>query len=249
MFNLSGRVALVTGAGQGVGAGIACRLAERGAAVVVNDLSPERAGSTVRTIVDRGGTAIPGVADVTDRAQVDDLVNAVADHLGPVDVLVANAGVPASGFMMAPFISSDPKDWDRYISLNLFGVMHCVHAVLGPMVGRGWGRVIAIVSDAGRFGEPGVAAYAASKAGAAGFLRALSNEVGPSGVTCNCISLGSIEVEGEDEGQANKRASRYPMRRLGRPDDVASAVVWLASDEAEWTTGQTVSVNGGYRAV
>jgi 3-oxoacyl-[acyl-carrier protein] reductase len=249
MFDLTGRVALITGAGQGVGAGIAVRLAEQGALVAVNDIASDRAARTVEAITLSGGKAISAVADVTDRGQIDTALGVVTAELGPVDILVMNAGIPPSGFKIAPFATSSPADWDPYIAINLFGVMHCVHSVIGPMIERGWGRVVAIVSDAGRFGEPGMAAYAASKAGATGFVRALSKEVGPSGVTCNCISLGSIEAEGAVDPDAARRAARYPMRRLGRPDDIASAVVWLASEEAGWTTGQTISVNGGYLAV
>jgi 2-hydroxycyclohexanecarboxyl-CoA dehydrogenase len=248
MFDLSGKVALVTGGGQGVGIAIAQRLVEQGAAVAINDIASDRADAAASAMVSQGGRAISAVADVTDRAAVDAAVAAVIKNLGPIDVLVNNAGVPQTGFPLVPFMETSPNEWHPWIALNLYGVMHCTQAVLQGMIERGWGRVITIVSDAGRFGERNMAIYAASKAGAAGFVRGIAKEVGRSGVTSNAISLGSIEPPHPDPDPAltAKRAGLYPMKRLGRPDDVPGAVVWLASDEASWITGQTISINGGY---
>lgn len=244
LFDLSGRVAVVTGAGQGVGAGIARRLAEHGATVAVNDLVAERAEATASAIREAGGTAQAVTADVCDARAVAEGLRQVVGDLGPVDVLVNNAGVPPSGMHFAAFAETAPADWDRYIQLNLYGVMHCARAVLPPMIDRGWGRLVTIVSDAGRFGEPNMAAYCAAKAGAAGLVRAISREVARFGVTSNAISLGSIEPP-EPDVTAAARATRYPTKRLGRPDDIAAAVVWLSSEEAGWVTGQTISINGG----
>lgn len=245
LFDLSGRVALVTGAGQNVGAGIAVRLAQRGAAVAVNDYFPERAESTVRSITAAGGRAIAVPADVTDQDAVRGAVQRSVDELGSVDILVNNVGVPPNGIALGTFLDTTPADWDRYFQINLYGVMYGVHAVLPAMIERRWGRIVTIVSDAGRFGEPSMAAYGASKAGAAGFVRGISKEVGRHGVTSNAISLGGMSNPEYAEG-AEARARRYPMKRLGTPDDVAAAVVWLASDDAGWITGQTISLNGGY---
>jgi NAD(P)-dependent dehydrogenase (short-subunit alcohol dehydrogenase family) len=240
VFDLTGRTALVTGAGQGVGEGIAAALVRAGAAVAVNDLVPERA-SAVAAEIDRA-VAVP--FDVTDLAAVEAGVRAVEETLGPIDVLVNNAGIPAAGFPQVPFRDSDPGLWRRFVDLNLYGVLNCTHAVVGGMCDRGRGRVVTISSEAGRTGLGiGVSLYGAAKAGAVGLMRHLAVEVAPSGVTVNCLSLGLMDnVAGE---WAGAMAARVPRRRLGSPADVGAAVVFLASDEAEWITGQVLPVNGG----
>ena len=237
MFDLTGRTALVTGAGQGVGAGIASALAAAGATVAVNDLVPERAAAVAEAL---GGGAVAAPFDVTDLEAVRAGVHAV----GPVDVLVNNAGIPAAGFPQVSFRESDPALWPRFVDLNLYGVLHCTHAVLGGMCDRGRGRVVTISSEAGRLGLGiGVSLYGAAKAGAVGLMRHLAVEVAPSGVTVNCLSLGLMDnVAGE---WADAVAARVPRRRLGSPADVGAAVVFLASDEADWITGQVLPVNGG----
>lgn len=247
LFDLTGRTAFVSAAGQGVGACIAAWLARRGARVGVNDISAERAEATVTAIRDDGGDAMTAIADITDRDQLARAIGDVTAAFGPIDILINNGGVPPQGFDFRPFPQTVREDWDRYIDLNLHGVMHSVQEVLEPMRQRGFGRIVTIVSDAGRYGEPGMAAYAASKAGAAGFMRALSKDVGPDGITCNSLSLGSIEPPaGQRTEKDERRVGRYPMRRLGRPEDVAAAAIYLASNEAGWMTGQTLSINGGY---
>ena len=241
MFDLTGRVALVTGGGQGVGAGIAVALASAGAAVAVNDLVADRAAA----VADRlGGRAVGVPFDVTDLDAVRTGVAAVEAALGPVDVLVNNAGIPTAGFPQVSFAESDPAVWRRFVDLNLYGVMHCTHAVLRGMSERGHGRVITISSEAGRLGLGlGVSLYGAAKAGAVGLLRHVAVEVAPAGVTVNCLSLGLMDnVAGE---WADAMAARVPRRRLGSPADVGAAVVFLASDEAGWITGQVLPVNGG----
>lgn len=249
MFDLTGKVASVSGAGQGVSAAVAAWLAERGAKVGANDILAERAKAIAGAIADSGGTAMAAPADVTDCEQIVGAIRSVAAVYGPIDILVNNAEVPPEGFSIVPFRQTTQKDWDRYININIYGVMYSAQAVLESMQSRRIGRIITIVSDSGRFGEPNMAAYAASKAAAAGFMRALSKEAGPFGITCNSLSLGSIEPAVELRSERDeKRARLYPMRRLGRPDDIAAAVVYLASDEASWVTGQTISINGGYVA-
>ncbi len=240
MFDLTGRTALVTGAGQGVGAGIAAALVRAGAAVAVNDLVPDRA-SAVAADIDRA-VAVP--FDVTDLGAVEAGVRMAEETLGPIDVLVNNAGIPAAGFPQVSFRDSDPALWRRFVDLNLYGVLNCTHVVVGGMCDRGLGRVVTISSEAGRTGLGiGVSLYGAAKAGAVGLMRHLAVEVAPSGVTVNCLSLGLMDNVAGD--WADAMAARVPRRRLGSPADVGAAVVFLASDEAEWITGQVLPVNGG----
>ncbi|MEV3964218.1 SDR family NAD(P)-dependent oxidoreductase [Nocardia sp. NPDC050193] len=244
MFDLSGHIALVTGAGRNTGEGIAKTLAARGAAVAVNDLVPARAEAVCSEIEDAGGKAIAVPFDVTDRTAITAAVGkAAAEFRHPVDILVNNAGIPADmGY--APFRELDPARWRAPVELNLFGAMNCVHAVIGGMCEGGWGRIIQISSGAARTGSAvGLSLYGSGKSGVEGFIRHISQEVGPYGVTANSLALGlmsSAGGPGVDEIEA-----RIPTRRRGQPADAAAAVVYLASWEASWMTGQTVNLNGG----
>jgi NAD(P)-dependent dehydrogenase (short-subunit alcohol dehydrogenase family) len=243
MFDLGGRVALVTGAGRHVGRAIALALAQQGAAVGVNDLSAERAESVAKEIAKRGGRALALAADVTDLSAVRAMVARLERDLGPVDILVNNAGNAGAGsFPTQPFREIDPAEWPKFVDVNFYGVLNCIHAVADGMCARGWGRIITISSDAGRTGDPlGISVYGGAKAGAVGFQRHLATELGPHGVTVNALALGMIP-----QGWTPPSPRRTPMRRHGTPEDVAPAVVYLASEEAAWTTGQTLSVNGGF---
>ena len=235
----AGRVALVTGAGQGVGAGIAAALATAGFRVLVNDLYPERASEVASSL---GGDAVaqPLPFDVTDYGAV----SAAFASAGPVDVLVNNAGIPVDGFPQTPFAASDPSVWRRFVDLNLYGVMNCTHVALPGMIERGWGRVVTISSEAGRHGlDIGVSLYGAAKAGALGLMRHVAIEVAPFGVTANSVSLGLIA--GRESEWTERVARTLPRRRLGTPADIGAAVAFLASDEADWITGQVLPVNGG----
>ena len=248
-FDLSGRTVLVTGAGQGVGRGIALALAGAGAEVLVNDRDAERADAVVGEVSARGGEARACVFDVT---RHEDVVAAV-EATGGVDVLVNNAGnAGTDSFAVAPFVTTSPSDWEPFLQVNLYGVLHCTRAVLPGMVERGWGRVVTVVSDAGRTAQSGMAAYAAAKAGAAGLMRAVAMEEGRHGVTANSIALGTMrtpvsEAVWADPGNPTAKALMrgYAIRRPGLPEDVAALVLFLASDEASWVTGQTYPVNGG----
>lgn len=239
MFDLSGRTALVTGAGQGVGAGIARVLAAAGADVVVNDRVAERADAVAAEI---GCRAL--AFDVTDRAAT---ASAVASA-GRVDVLVNNAGIPPS---MRPqqFRDLAPEEWAPYVDVNLYGVLHCVKATIDGMCDRGWGRVITISSGAGTHGLGiGVALYAAGKGGGISFMRHLALECARHGVTANTLALGLMERPGGTEGDRSVTrgiAERIPVGRLGTGEDVGFACAFLASDEASWITGQTIGLNGG----
>jgi NAD(P)-dependent dehydrogenase (short-subunit alcohol dehydrogenase family) len=244
MIDLTGRVALVTGAGRNVGAGIARTLAACGAVVAVNDLIAARAEASAAEVVAAGGQAVAVAADVTDPDAVAAMITRITSDAGPVDILVNNAGVPSEGAPAVRFRQMSTDDWDRFLRLNLYAVLVCTRAVLDGMCDRGWGRVITISSEAGRAGmPPGLSLYAAAKAGAVGFSRVLAREVGTNGVTVNCVSLGTID-NAPILREEVRRAT--PMRRFGTPADVGAAVAYLASEGAGWVTGQTLPVNGGF---
>ena len=244
MFDLTTRVALVTGAGQGVGAGVARMLARQGAAVGVNDLHPERAERTADGIRTAGGSARAIAFDVTDRTAVAAGVMAIETNLGPVDILVNNAGVP-EGMGVAAFRDLDPSQWRQYVDLNLYGVLNCTKAVIDGMCARRFGRVITISSGAGQIGiRLGISLYGAGKGGAIAFMRHLAIEVARDGVTANTLALGLMSNQG-DTPETAPLAGSVPVGRLGTPDEVGAAVAYLASNEAGWMTGQTIGLNGG----
>ena len=243
MFDLTGKSALVTGGGQGIGAGVAWYLARQGARVVVNDFYEDRARATADAIVTDGFEASPLAFDVTDR-------DAVVAHIRPLDldIVVNNAGnAGANAMKPSPFRDMDPQGWAPTIDVNLGGVMNTTHAVLKGMCDRGFGRLITISSGAGVVGLPiGVAPYGAGKAGATSFMRHMAIENARLGVTANSIALGLMEMtEVTDEALVSRLSKTVPVGRLGTGDDLGPAVVWLASDEASFVTGQTIHVNGG----
>lgn len=257
LLDLGGQTAFVTGAGQGAGRGIALMLAEHGAKVAVNDFIIERAESVAAEIRDAGGQAVAVQADVGDLASVNDAVKAAGEALGPVTLLVNNAGMagPQSNIRHGGnFWDEDPASWDRYVRTNLYGVFNCCHAAIPAMVEAKRGRIVTIVSDSGRVGEGRLAVYAAAKAGAAGFVRSIAKETGRYGITCNAISLSSLEpamTQDERERffaseQIKAQLKSYIIRRYGKPDDVAALTLFLCSEAASWITGQTYPLNGGY---
>ena len=245
IFDLSGRNALVTGAGQNVGAGISRMLAAQGAVVAVNDVVPERAHETVQQIIDAGGKAIAAPFDVTSFDAVMAGVRDAVEAIGAIDILVNNAGNGgALGMVPQQFREMDPSAWEGPIRVNLYGVLHCTKAVLDGMCERGWGRVITISSGAGTSGvNIGVSPYSAGKGGGISFTRTLALEVARTGVTANSIALGLM---GNPDPKVTEHLARMiPVGRTVRPEDIGAACVWLASNEAEWVTGQTIEVNGG----
>jgi 2-hydroxycyclohexanecarboxyl-CoA dehydrogenase len=255
LLSLDGKVALVTGAGQGVGRQIALHLAAHDAtAVIVNDFFLDRAEAVVAEIEAAGGRALAARCDVSDIESVRAMVAAAEEEAGPIDVLVNNAGNagPQMSIVDAtPFWETGPEDWQPWLAANFFGVLNCTNAVVGGMVERGRGRVISIVSDAGRVGEPNYVVYSGAKAGAAGFTRAIAKAVGAHSVTANCIALSAMRTPATDEFTSDEAALKkllrgYVVRRLGEPEDAANMALFLASDASSWITGQTYPVNGGY---
>ena len=241
LFDLTGRTALVTGAGQNVGRGIAHALAAQGAGVLVNDVRSDRAESIVEEIVTAGGMATAAVFDVTDL----DAVTHTLESAGPVDILVNNAGNGGSETMIPqPFVTMPPTAWEGPIRVNLYGVLHCCHVVVPGMCDRGWGRVITISSGAGTVGVAiGVSAYSAGKGAGIAFTRTLALEVARLGVTANSLAIGLMAVP--DSTVTERLARSIPVGRVGTPEDVAAACVWLSSEDSGWVTGQTLGINGG----
>lgn len=247
MFDLTGKVALVTGAGQGMGAGIARALASQGARVAVNDLDANRARASADEILKHGLEAMPLPFDVTRIEEVEAGVARISETLGPVEILVNNAGNAGGGptMQLMQFRDMPVDQWARFVDVNLYGPANCCKAVLEGMCERGVGRIITISSGAGQTGLPiGITLYGAGKAGAIGFQRHLAMEVAPNGVTVNAVALGLMDNVGDVEAIQGLAATQ-PTGRLGTPEDVGAAVVFLASDEASWVTGQVLGVNGG----
>jgi 2-hydroxycyclohexanecarboxyl-CoA dehydrogenase len=241
MFSLAGKTALVTGAGRGMGAGIARVLGQHGARLLINDLFADRAQQTCVALGEEGIEAIPAPFDVTDLTAVKEAVSA----LGDIDILVNNAGIPGrEGMELKSFMDQDPADWRPQVDINLYGTLNCVHAVLPGMRERGWGRVVVVSSDAGRTGtNVGVTIYGACKAAAVHFVRNLSQEVAGFGITANAIALGPMNNLPEELTEYIVKG--LPVKRLGTPEDAGAAILYLASEESSWVTGQLLPVNGG----
>jgi 2-hydroxycyclohexanecarboxyl-CoA dehydrogenase len=242
-------VAFVTGAGRGIGRAIARRLAEREVAVGVTDVDGAAATSVVEEIRAAGGKAVAAVADVTRAETLESALATVETALGPVDLLVNNAGWDR----LEPFMENDPALWDRLIAVNLKGPLWTTRVVLAGMLERGVGRVVNVASDAGRVGSMGEVVYSACKAGVIGFTKSLARETARRGVTVNCVCPGPTETALLDEVRSSDRGAKImqavgraiPLGRFGTPEDVAGAVAYFASDEAAYVTGQVLSVSGG----
>lgn len=258
LLDLGGQVALVTGAGQGAGRGIALELARHNAGgIAVNDYVAERAEAVAEEIRAMGVPARGVAFDVGNLGAIRSAVDAVKAELGPVTILVNNAGMagPTAQLRLRHvFWEEDPAEWDKYLRTNLYGVFNCCYAIIPGMVEAKRGRIVTIVSDSGRAGEPRQAVYSAAKAGAAGFVRSIAKETGRYGITCNAISLSALMppmLEDElakfmESDTAKAQMSRYVIRRYGKAEDVAALTAFLCSDAASWITGQTYPLNGGY---
>ena len=244
-MDLSGRVAIVTGGGRGIGRVIALRLAEHGAGVVVNDVE----GSTgvegvVEEIEAMKRDSIPVFADISVPAGAEQLVEETVSALGKVDILVNNAGIARDSLILR---MSD-ENWDQVLGVNLKGAFLCVRAALRHMIRQRWGRIISIASVVGLVGNAGQANYASAKAGLVGLTKTIAREVASRGITANAIAPGFIDTDMTRKLSENVRqelAKQIPLGYLGSPEDVARAVVFLASEEARYITGQVLNVDGG----
>ena len=258
LLDMGGQVALVTGAGQNAGRAIALELARHGAGgIAVNDFVAERAEAVVDEIRALGVPASAVPFDVCDIEAVRAGVAKASAEIGAPTILVNNAGMAGPNQQIRPsktFWEEDSAEWGKFLGTNLFGVFNCCHVITPAMVAAQRGRIVTIVSDSGRTGEPRLAVYAAAKAGANGFVRSLAKELGRYNVTCNAISLSSLMPDMPAEklaefmasDNAKAQMSRYVIRRYGRSQDVAALAAFLCSDAASWITGQTYPLNGGF---
>ena len=243
-MSLSGRIALVTGASQGIGRTCALRLAKDGAIVAVAARNQEKLNELVQEITAAGGKAAAFAVDVGDEEQVKATVKAVIAQFGKIDILVNNAGITRDQLVMR----MKRADWDAVLQTNLTSAYLLTQQVIGSMLKQRWGRIINITSVFGQMGQAGQANYAASKAGLIGLTMAIAREVGSRNITCNAIAPGFIEtamtaVLSDEFKQA--AVKQIPLGRVGSPEDVAGAVAFLASEDASYVTGHVLSVNGG----
>ncbi len=244
MFELANRVAIVTGASRGIGRAIALAMARLGAAVAPTDVLGDAVNDVAREIEAAGGRAIGATVDVADPAAIEAAVAVVIERFGRVDVLVNNAGVTRDS--LVPRMKRE--DWQFVLDVNLTGAFNCIQAVLRPMIKQRSGRIISISSVVGQMGNAGQANYAASKAGVIGLSKSLAREVAGRNITVNVVAPGLIDTDmtrGLPEAVRTEWVSKVPLGRLGTAEDVASAVCFLASDEAAYVTGQVLAVNGG----
>lgn len=250
MRGLTDRVVVVTGGAGGIGTATSRRFAEEGGKVAIVDLD----GNSASTLADGVPGAVGFACDITDRSAVDATVDQIRDALGPVDVLVNNAGWD----IFKPFAESTPDEWQRLIDINLMGPLHMTHAVLPGMIERGFGRVVTVASDAARVGSSGEAVYAACKAGMVALSKTLAREHSRHGITFNVVCPGPTDtalLDGVTGTSSNPEKLReafrraIPMGRIGEPDDLPGAICFFASADAAFITGQVLSVSGGLTMV
>jgi 3-oxoacyl-[acyl-carrier protein] reductase len=243
-MKLEGRVALITGASQGIGHACALALAREGASVAVAARNREKLDELAAQIVNNGGKATAFAADVADEEQVKSAIKAAIAEFGKIDILVNNAGITRDTLVMR----MKRSDWDAVLNTNLTSAYLCIQQVIGSMLKQRWGRIINITSVFGQMGQAGQANYAASKAGLIGLTLAMAREVASRNITCNAVAPGFIETSMTavlSEEFKQSAVKNIPLGRVGSPEDVANAVKFLASDEAAYITGHVLNVNGG----
>lgn len=243
-MSLSGHVALVTGASQGIGRACAIKLAQEGASVAVAARNQEKLNEVVNQIAASGGHAAAFALDVADEEQIKATIKAAISQFGKIDILVNNAGITRDQLVMR----MKRADWDSVLQTNLTSAYLCIQQVISSMLKQRWGRIINITSVFGQMGQAGQANYAASKAGLIGLTMAIAREVGARNITCNAVAPGFIETamtEVLSEEFKQNAVKQIPLGRVGTTEDIASAVAFLASDDASYITGHVLSVNGG----
>jgi NAD(P)-dependent dehydrogenase (short-subunit alcohol dehydrogenase family) len=244
-FDLTGQTAIVTGAAQGIGEGIATRLAQAGAHVAVADRNTEEAEASAQRISAAGSKAFAVAVDVTDSSSIETMVNTVLAKTGQIDILVNNAGI---GGKAAPIWEQSDQDWQGVIDVNLTGVFQCCRAVIGSMRERDYGRIINIASVAGKDGNPNMTAYSASKAGVIALTKSLGKEVAEGNICVNAVTPAVIRtpiLEQLTPEQVDYMIARIPRRRTGKIEEVAAVVHFLASPDCSFVTGQAYDVSGG----
>src|SRR5882724_5648677 len=243
-MSLSGRVALVTGASQGIGRACALKLAAQGATVAVVARTQEKLDELAKEISSAGGKAVAFTLDVSDEEQIKAVIKSAIGQLGKIDILVNNAGITRDQLVMR----MKRADWDAVINTNLTSAYLCTQQVISAMLRQRWGRIINITSIFGQIGQTGQANYASSKAGLIGLTMAIAREVASRNITCNAVAPGFIETAmtaALPENLKQEAVKLIPLGRVGAPEDVANVVAFLASDEASYITGHVLNVNGG----
>ena len=254
-LNVKGKAAWVVGGGEGIGELVALTLADEGADIAVCDIDEEKANAVAEKVRSKGVRAIASKLDVRDGEQVKEVVGKILAEFSKIDLL---AHIPGRGERKS-FLETTREDWDFAVQLNLYGPLNTIGAVVNHMVEQKSGKIVTVISDAGRVGEPRNCIYSAAKAGVTGFSKALAQEVGPRNINVNCVSLGMTHTPalgrtgkgllppGMDMKDFEAKAlKRYPLRRAGEPEDVANVICFLLSDRSRHITGQTISVDGGY---
>ncbi|MBI1986742.1 MAG: SDR family oxidoreductase [Nitrospinae bacterium] len=244
MSELTGRIALVTGGGSGIGRATALVFARAGADLIINDISPERAEGVASEVADLGRKALAIPADVADLGAVEAMAGQALKSFGKVDIVVNNAGIGVE----VPFHKMSKEEWERMFAVHVGGTFHCTRSLLPQMMERRWGRIISISSVAGLMGEVGLVHYSAAKAAILGFTKALAREMASYGITVNAIAPGLIDTPLARSIQPElwqKFVSASPVGHEGKPEDIAHACAYLASEGASFVTGQVLSPNGG----
>ena len=243
-MELEGRVALVTGAAQGIGKAISLLLAKHGADIVVSDINLEKATETAKEIETMGRKAIAVRVDVSKAGDVEQMVDTILKEFGRIDILVNNAGITRDKLILR----MSEEDWDAVLDVNLKGTFHCTRAVVRHMAKQRYGKIVSIASVTGEMGNPGQGNYAASKAGVIGLTKTIAREFAQRGINVNAVAPGYVQTPMTDvlpEKVKEELKRLIPMDRLGQPEDVAEAVFFLVSERSSYITGQVLNVNGG----